>query len=342
VTVEAFLDETPGETRGVIARNGRFERLLIHREGEAEQTRLRARSVGRVVEARVTADGALIDLGAEPPFAFLPLKASEQVREGEALEVEVTAEPRERKGPTVRRIGPAAGPPRLLAAGPDVRAWLAELAPGAVLVTGVEAIQASWDAEEEAFGAGDFFAETGLDLAVERTRALIAVDIDHAALPGQDRRKGRARANQAGLREAARLIRLKRWGGLVAVDLAGTVLDAEQVKAWATAAFEGDGASLGPLSRFGLLQLSLPWRFTPIEEVLLEPWGSPTCRTRAQDLVRRLNMQMMSDTRTPRFTAVCCPEQASVAAPWVERLGPRAALRADSSRAPGHGDIVEG
>lgn len=340
--LQVFLDETPGETRGVIARGDRFERLLIQREGEGEGSRLRARSVGRVVDARVTGDGALVDLGEDPPFAFLPLKPSETVREGEALEVEVTAEPRERKGPTVKRIGPAEGAPRLLASGPDVRAWLAELAPGVEPVTGLAAIRASRDAEEEALGSGDLFADLGLDLAVERTRALVAVDIDHAALPGRDRRNGRARANQAGLREAARMIRLKRWGGLVAIDLAGTALDAEQVKGWAKAAFAGDGAVLGPLSRFGLFQLSLPWRFTPIEEILLDASGVPTWRTRAQELVRRLRMQLITDTATPRLIAVCTPEEGALAAPWVERLGPRAGLRPEPAARPGLAAIREG
>ena len=34
MTVEVFLDEQPGETRGVIAREGRFEHLLIQREAD--------------------------------------------------------------------------------------------------------------------------------------------------------------------------------------------------------------------------------------------------------------------------------------------------------------------
>ena len=44
-------------------------------------------------------------------------------------------------------------------------------------------------------GQGDFFADLALDLAVQRTRAMIAVDIDYAHLPGQDPKRGRQRAN---------------------------------------------------------------------------------------------------------------------------------------------------
>ena len=42
--VEVFLDETPGETRGAIMRDGRYTHLLVHRQDEALQTRLGARS----------------------------------------------------------------------------------------------------------------------------------------------------------------------------------------------------------------------------------------------------------------------------------------------------------
>ena len=65
------------------------------------------------------------------------------------------------------------------------------------------------------------------------TRALIAVDIDYVHLPGRDAREGRARANREGLNQAARLIRLAGWGGLVAVDLVGTALDPNRITAMA-------------------------------------------------------------------------------------------------------------
>ena len=94
-------------------------------------------------------------------------------------------------------------------------------------------------------GQGDFFAEQGIDLAVQRTRALIAVDIDYAHLPGRDARKGRERANREGLKHAARLIRLAHWGGLVAIDLVGANLNPDAVMTAARSAFDGDGPCSG-------------------------------------------------------------------------------------------------
>lgn len=340
--VEVFLDDTPGEVRGVIARGGRFERLIIHRDDDPPQHRLGARSVGRAYAPDAAFRAVFVDLGCDGPSGFLPLKKGEVVREGEIIEVEVSAEPRERKGPTLRRLGPGQGGARLLAAGPSVREQLARFAPGAAPVGGVAAIQASWDAEEEALAKGDFFAEWALDLAVERTRALIAVDVDYAHLPGRDARKGRANANRHGLAQAARMIRLKGWGGLVAVDLVGAALDPAEIAASAKDAFAGDEATFGPLSRFGLLQLAVPWRRRPVEEALNDPSGHRSAVSRAIDVVRHLRHAMLSDTATPRHVARCAPEEAALAAPLAGRLGPRASVQADPAVAAGRFVIEEG
>ena len=326
----------------MVAREGRFERLIIHRDDDPGQHRLGARCVGRVVEPEAAFRAAFVDLGCAGPAGFLPLGKGETVREGEAVEVEVTAEPRERKGPTLQRLGPGEGKPRLIAPGPTVAEQLARLAPGIEPIGGVDAIQASWDAEEEALAAGDFFAEWALDLAVQRTRALIAVDIDYGHLPGRDARKGRANANRRGLAQAARTIRLKGWGGLVAVDLVGTSLDPAEIAAMAKEAFAGDGATFGPLSRFGLLQLALPWRTRPVEEILNEPGGRRSPGSRAIDIARHLRHVMLSDKATPRFSARCAPDDAAIAVPLVARLGPRASVRADPAVLPGRFVIEEG
>lgn len=345
--VEVFLDEQPGETRGLIARNGHFETLLIQRDNDVAGHRLGARSIGRVVDVDPALNAAFVDLGGEPPMGFLPLKKTDAVRQGMAVEVVVIAEPRERKGPALRLIGAGEGPPCLLSAAPTIREDLARLAPGAEILAGVPAIRAVWEAEEVALADCGFFADIGLDLAVQRTRALIAVDIDYAGLPGHDGRKGRAIANRAGLAQAARLIRLKRWGGLVAIDLVGAGHDAAVLAAEARAAFGSDPeiapeVAYGPLNRFGVLQLALPWRRTPIEDVLNGWDGKPTARTRALAVVRRLRHAVLSDTTQPRFTARCAPDEASLAAPLVLQLGPRAGLIPDPGVLPGEPDITEG
>lgn len=340
--IEVFLDETPGETRGMIARDARFEHLLIERESDPACYRLDARSVGRVVEVEAGLRAAFVDLGGPAPMAFLPLRKGDAVTTGQKVEVTVVAEPRENKGATVRRLGVAEGEPRLLQAGPSVQARLATLAPGVEVQTGAAAMQASWDAQEEALAQGDVFAGTGLDLAVERTRAMIAVDIDYVGVPGRDGRKGRAEANREGLRQAARLIRLKRWGGLVAIDLIGAAHDPQTTGAAVKAAFGSDPEIvLGPINRFGVVQLALPWRFRPIEDVLYGPDGVRRTETMALDLVRRVRHAMLSDTAVARFEARCAAVEVAIAGPLLARLAPRVRLIADASVPPGRGEIRE-
>ncbi|WP_288758374.1 ribonuclease E/G [uncultured Brevundimonas sp.] len=333
---EVFLDDTPGETRGVIARGGLYTHLLIHRDADAPQHRLGARSVGRVTQVNPGLRGAFVDLGAEAD-AFLPLGRNDSLAQGARVEVVVVAEPRGGKGSAVRRLGPGEGAPRLLEPGPSIADALRRLAPGAPILTGVPAIDASREAESEALAEVHAFPGHGLDLAVQRTRALVAVDIDYAPAPGRDPAKGRARANAEGLRQAARLIGLKAWGGLVIVDAIGDGRDGEALSRAVRAAFaEGSQAAFGPVSRFGLAQLSLPWTRTPVEEVL-----SPSVRTHAQALVRDLRRHILTDTATARVVARCAPEEAAVATPLVAALGPRAAVVADPSVAPGRGRIQE-
>jgi Ribonuclease G/E len=335
--LEVFLDDTPGEVRGMVARNGRFEHLLIQRDDDVPQHRLGARCVGRVVDVQPGLKGGFVDLGAAPPLGFLPFRGQDRLTVGQKVEVEVTAEPREGKGPTLRLLGPGEGAARLTAPGPTVAETLARLAPGVEPVTGLAAIQAGRDAEEEAGWHGEVFPDTGLDMMVQRTRAMIAVDLDLSTAPGVSfGAPARTRANRQGLHAAARMIRLKRWGGLAAIDLIGTGQDGDVVTAAAKQAFGGDpDVVFGPVNRFGVLQLSLPWRLTPLEEVLNGPDARRRPEQRAQDIVRGLRFTLLSDTTTPRVTVRAASADAALAAPLVARLGPRAHLESDPALAPG-------
>lgn len=336
MSLEVFLDDTPGEVRGVVVRDGRFEHLLIQREDDVPEHRLGARCIGRIVEVNPGLKGGFVDLG-PAVHGFLPFRGQDRLTVGQKIEVEVSAEPREGKGPTLRLIGAGEGEPRLVTPGPTVVEILARLAPGVTPITGAAAIQASWDAEEEAGWPGELFMDTGLDLRVERTRALIAVDLDLSPAPGVAfGAAARTRANRQGLHAAARMIRLKRWGGLVAIDLIGTGQDGDAAMTAAKAAFGDDpDVVFGPVNRFGVLQLALPWRRTPLEEVLNGPDRRRRPGQRALDIVRSLRFALLSDTTIARLTVRAGPEDAGLAAPLVARLGPRAHLLSDPAVAPG-------
>ncbi|MNT44276.1 hypothetical protein D3C72_1807950 [compost metagenome] len=126
------------------------------------------------------------------------------------------------------------------------------------------------------------------------------------------------------------------------IDLIGVGLHGDTIMKMARAAFAGEPqAAFGPLSRFGLMQLSLPWRRTPLDERLLDGAGRPGLEARSIDIVRQLRLALLSDPATPRFVARCAPEAAALAAPLVEALGPRGGLLADPSMAAGAVRIEE-
>jgi len=334
--VELFLDDTPGETRGVVMRDGRYTHLIVERDDDLPQFRLGARSVGRVAEVAPGLRGAFVDLGGGPP-AFLSGGGGDLPVQGESLDVVVSAEPRGGKGAVLRRMGAGEGRPRLLESAASLAAMLQDLAPDVPIVTGLAAIDAAQEAEEEALADQFAFPAFSLDLAVQRTRALVAVDVDHAPTAGRDPGQDRRRANVEGLRQAARLIGLKAWAGLVAIDVAGDGRDGEALLKAARAAFAHEPqAAFGPVSRFGLLQVSLPWRRTPVEEVL-----APSPRRRAVTVARRLRRAMLANTASPRLVARCAPDEAAIAAPLVARLGPRAAVIADPAVPAGRAQIEE-
>lgn len=318
---EYFLDIMPGETRGIVARDGVCHRLLIERSTDRIEHRLGTRMVARVARVEPGIRAAFIDIGVGEPFGFLPLPKNLRLDAGAKIEVLVTNEPRESKGPMLRYIGEASGEVRILEAGPDVTSRLKALAAGEPIITGLEALRMGRQAVEEGLALGVVRSDAGLDVAVERTRALIAVDIDYAPLPGKDSRRARDQVNRLGLQEAARLLQLKSWGGIIAIDFAGVNLHIETVTTMAKQVFAmTEGAAFGPLSRFGVLQMSLPWGQRPLDERMAGP------EARALEALRDLNEALLSQTAVPVWVLGCDPAWEAYLAPLVRELGPRARL----------------
>lgn len=330
-----FLDEMPGETRGIVVSDDRIRFLYIERDSDRPEHRLGAQVAGRIARVEPGLKAAFVDLGAGEPFGFLKLPKNQKLNEGQSVLVEVTAEPREAKGPVVKLLGEGGGASGAVRHGPSVRDIMLGMAGADSLVTGLEAIEMSIQAEEEATTSRILRPEYGLDLSVERTRAIIAADIDYAPLPGRDTRKGREAVNRHGLAEVARQLGLRHWGGTVVIDLAGVGFAGDIVLNAARAAFAGfDTVSFGPLSKFGLVQLALPWGYRPVDERCRAP------EARALGALRDLNRALLSDTATPFYDLVCGPEQEKFLAPLVAALGPRARLKADGQ--PGHYILRQG
>ena len=321
-----FLDEMPGETRGIVVSDDQIHSLYIERDSDRLEHRLGSQVVGRIARIEPGIRAAFVDLGCGEPFGFMSLPKNQHLTEGSKLLVEVTAEPRESKGPVLKRLADSDREVGLVKAGPSVREIIQRLAGQESLVTGYEAIEMSLQAEDDVLQTRVVNPEVGLDLSVQRTRALIAADIDYAPLPGKDSRKGREQVNRYGLNEVARQLRLRHWGGTVVIDLAGVGFSGDAVLGTAKSAFAGfEQVSFGPVSKFGLVQLALPWRYRPLDERLAAAEAKPLAALRA------LRRALLADTATPFYDLVCGPADSDLLQPLVSALGPRARLRADGS-----------
>lgn len=328
---QAFLDAGIGERRGVVLLAGQPERLIFERDVDFACQRLDARSVARV--RRIERGQGLAFLAmVEGPDAVAP---AGRLVEGQMVEVAVSAEPRADKGPSVVIGAPAQGEPRVLAPGPSLESRLTAWA-GQAPVLGALAREAADLAEEAALDTA-FALPGGGRLTLEATRALVAVDIDIADRRGGDAKRLAKTANLTAITETARLLRLKGLGGLVVIDLVGKGHDGPAMAAAAKAAFAADepGVSIGPISRFGLMELAVPHRFTPIAEQLLDAGGQlspPAIADRAGRAMEREGRAAPG----ARLTLHCAPDVAEAFAPHLKvlshSLGARLSVEPDVAR----------
>jgi Ribonuclease G/E len=163
----------------------------------------------------------------------------------------------------------------------------------------------------------------------------VDVDLSEAGAPGSS-----FKANLAAIRETARLLRLKALAGLVVVDLIGFPQEKARLHAACLEAFAPDGGDvvIGPLSRFGALELALPRRDRPIAERLLDAEGRPTARTVAQATVRDLERRARFEAGS-RLVATCAPDVAAALRPLAAQLGPIFQVKEAVGAAPADPDI---
>lgn len=332
-----FLDRGWGETRGVATLGGKPERLIIARDDEPPHFTLGTRAVGRVSAIARGQAMAFVDLGAGAEAVLNISTGIGPLVEGGWIEVEIKSEARRGKVPSVRWVGPATGPARVLTPGPSLEDRLAALSRGGEIEVGAEARCAADQAQDEALETV-FPLPGGGSIAVETTRALTAVDVDVGRRDGGLAKSTARAANLVAIGEAARVLRLKGLGGLVVIDLAGRGHDGPVLLAAARAAFAADnpGVAIGSVSRFGALELTAPRRSRPIMEVLCEEDGALTAATIAMNLARALEREAARDPGA-RLVGLTAPAVAAAAsgamAKLAGRFGQRLAVCGQTGRA---------
>lgn len=328
----AFIDRSPGETRGVVTLDGQPERLLLRRDDDEPRLMLGARLVGRVASVEPALGAAFLDLGGGLE-AMAPFKPEARPVRGASLLVEIRSEPRPDKLAVVRILEASQGAPRLVDAPPDLADVLRSIVRDTDPVAGRDARTVADEAEAEVLETIHPLPGGG-SIAIEPTRALTAIDVDLGERKGSEGKRVTRQANLAAVSEAARLLRLKGLGGLIVLDLVGRGHDGHALMAAARTAFGPDnpGVAIGPVGRFGTMELSIPRRMRPLREVLCDPSGRPSARTVAQHLVRRLEDEARAQPGA-RLNAACAPEVAQAAAKLLpalaEHFGARFSVTAD-------------
>lgn len=332
-----YLDDAPGERRGVVTLDGRPERLLIQRKAlpsplVGEHWAARVRRIDRSLAT------AFLDLGQGSETLLNLTGDALRLTEGALISVEITSPARRGKGPVARFHGVEEGQPRLLAPAPTLEMQLKAFAPQQALVAGPMAREVADLAEAQVL-AVEHGIPGGGSIAIETTRALTAIDVDLGARGGGDPRRAMRQANLAAISQAARLIRLKGLAGLIVMDLIGKGQDGEAISSAVKTAFAPDqpGVVVGPISRFGTLELAIPRRQAPTHELLCEEDGRLTATTLALRLMRMAEQEGRADPGG-RLSLICASAVAQAAEAFLPdlaaRIGPRYDLQPFAEATP--------
>lgn len=336
------VEDAIGETRVALADNGRVVEFHIERWSEAGQrARVGATYLSRVrtIDARLNA--AFVDLGVGEP-GFLPFGKSGRpagLHEGAALPVRVTREAIPGKGPSVAitDAGTSGDAPRLIEDALPLAERVAERHPQAEVRWADETNIDIAEALDEALSRTVDIPGGGR-LIIEPTAALTAIDVDMAGRSGQGgAEKIAADLNRSAAKEAARQIRLRGLGGVIAIDFVHMRdRKARQgVEQALKAAVRPDAARIdvAPISPFGIVELARQRTGRSLAELMFDEAGRPSTETLALAALRRLESEGRSDRRrtlvlkaSREISAWLDGESIGWREAMNERLGPRFAV----------------
>lgn len=352
--IETWIDAAIGETREALVREGAPFALRIARASdEGRRARWGELYCARVREIDRRRRGAFLDLGLRDQHGFLPLgddgrarMAKERVAltEGQGVVVSVTREAARGKSPVLD----------LQATGHDGQAphRIARHECDEDLALGRPAdaqMRARLDALIE-----DSLARTapivgGGALTIEPTSALVAIDVDAGGRAGAgDPERFALELNIAAAQEAARQIRLRNLGGLIAIDFVSMRAKSHQklLEDKVREAFAGDAWSVqfGGLSRFGVYDLARAQLRTPLHEQMRDADGRLSAETVALMALRAIERE----ARAQSGRQIACTVASEVKA-WLEAaefdwrgdLSNRIGMRWTLDAAPGSREKID-
>jgi len=317
------IENCIGETRAAIYEGRRLVELFVRRETDADKPRQGDVFAGRISTIDQSLGGAFIDIGTPHHglFKFTNSPNAPRFTEGQMAEFEVSKATEIGKGPVLKfkQLTQADKPGKI--SGDDLKAFIAKR------FEGIEFKEAAVSVIDEATET-ELAIKGGGTISIERTRALVAIDVD----------KGTAVSSfdvcMAALPMIASELRLRGLGGLIVIDLPNLRQPRQRNTVFKAAerAFADDpnNVKLAPLSRFGVLELT---RYKPelsLDEILNNRIGSPTTETLALRALRQLEREGAANagaklTMTVRHHVMNWLEESGI--DWKARLTDRIGAR---------------
>jgi hypothetical protein len=271
--ITLHYDSRFGLARGAVCIDGLPHLYVEGYEYNQSLTMVNVRSVARL-KSKVGGMAFLALADGAEAVLDVPQEAFDRLTEGAALEIEIIAEPRQEKLARARLIGPAQGEPRRLSPVQSLKdRLLAQVSDWGDISESTLDSDVLDAAEEAALDPSAPLSEGGY-LSIERTRALIACDVDSAGGEGNATPKTFARAcNERAVSDIGRRLRLSGLAGLVVIDLIGKRHDADRLRNLLQAGFGSEAAKLiiGPIGKFGTLEFVRPWGATPFMDTVRSP-----------------------------------------------------------------------
>ncbi len=186
-------------------------------------------------------------------------------------------------------------------------------------------------------------------LTIEPTSALVAVDVDAGGRAGAaDPERFALDLNIAAAQEAARQIRLRNLGGLIAIDFVSIRAKSHQMHLQDTVreAFAADPWSIqfGGLSRFGVYDLSRAQLRTPLHEQIRDADGRLSAETVALMALRAIEREARAQTGR-QIACTVAPEVKAwlegAEFDWRGELNNRIGMRWTLDAAPGAREKID-
>ncbi len=291
-----LIEENIGETRAAVVDNGRLVELHVDRWSEAGARAIEGEVYrGRVRRIEPALNAAFVDLGVGED-GFLPFGKAGRPKgfhEGAAIGVRISREAHADKGPNLTRCDVEDGDaPDCIEPAPILAQRLARLHGDAEVVWADEADFDMEAAFEEALDPA-VPVPGGGSLYIEPTRALTAIDVDADGRKGQgNAAKLAQQLNVSAAKEAARQVRLRGLGGIIAIDFVNMRAqpDRKSVEQALRGGFRRDRAKVdvAPLSQFCVAELARQRRSRSLAEIRCDADGRLSVETCALAALRRL------------------------------------------------------